>query len=197
MAPKAPPVTAPPPPAAPPAPAAATTPPTPPAAPPAPAEASNAEPLLTPPPVPDAPTPDGPSEPTSQPVENMTADAAQEAGDDLYIPPATSQAPNGGTYASDAKVPTYGEDVGDIKANDPLRPGKLSAIAFKRGRRGLKLGERRKSLNDGEWQAFLDAYARGVEQGEADGLTTEQRLARIERLYGLPTPGAVVYGEGE
>lgn len=208
---KAPPVSAPPPPpaAAPPAPAVATSPPTPPAAPQPPdaqPEGASAPPL--PPPVPDAPP-----EPTSPPTGENTASnaggggdadspqaeqAAQEATENgSAAEGGTTHAPNGGAYASDAKVPAYAEDVGDIKPNDPLRAGKLSAIAFKRGRRELKLGERRKSLNDAEWQAFLDAYARGVEQGEADDLNVEQRLARIERLMGVPTPGAVVYGEGE
>lgn len=174
-----------------------TSPPTPPVPPVPPAPGAGADTSTT--------AADTDSTTASEPVkagdpptdDNSQAEAEQKAreplaGGDSENGPVTGSAElHGATLASDAQAKSDDDDdLASAPANGPKRIDAIRAAAFSAGHRGKRVGPRRKTLTDSEWAEYQTAHARGVAQSDADEMSVEDRLARIERTMGLVVPGA-------
>lgn len=173
-----------------------TSPPTPPAAPP-------------PPPVPPAPIDDGVETTNSGGGPQSTANgelsgngpAQAEAGvtQGRDKPAGASGRPQeavrNGVRARDygSGVPMSDEEDNELPpvAERDKRVAEIERSAWRSGRRGQPL-RRHKAYDDSEWAVAQAAHQRGTLQGEADDMSVEDRLARLERAAGLPVPNAVL-----
>lgn len=106
---------------------------------------------------------------------------------------------HGGVKASDYREPEADEDFDDIdtKLTDAMRADEIARRGFRAGRRGSPLGQRRKRFTDNEWARYQKSHADGKVQGDADRMSPQERVERIERALGLPIPGAVIYAEDD
>lgn len=108
---------------------------------------------------------------------------------DLPIPPAATPPDGDGD----------GEPGGSLPKNAKERGDAISRSGFDAGRKAGQLSTKHMRVDrpakpeewtDGEYERFLASYKRGLVQGDADKLTTEERLVRLEKAAGLPVPGA-------